>query len=618
MNTMVRVRSNKALGLLWLAVTLGSWPWGTGHADCYTLLSPSHSSENAQEPRELEYPANADSVVTWPLPRLLKAVPNLKGLEPDESQAELPDILRKVGANVRAFFEDFPNTASVERIYIEGLKDVGGLGGMIGVSGPIWDSHTQKFQYLALARRATSGVGLDEYRTNAKGQVVEPGGSGGSYVVTKGFVSMPLYFYPDYQADSTFRYLGRQVISKRQTYVVAFAQRPGVARLPGRISIKGVSILVLMQGIAWFDSSTYQVLRMHTDLLTSKEQIDPKRETTEIEFQEVRFKESPQTLWLPRQVVVTVDMTGHAYKNRHSYSDFKLFTVGTEQEVQTPGEAHQPRSASAKDEEKHETVFVNKDGLKYVWIPPGTFMMGCSQDDNECFDSEKPSHQVTISRGFWLGQTPVTVGAYKRFAQSSGKVMPPEPSILGKALNSGWSNEQMPIVSVTWDEARDYCSWAGGRLSTEAEWEYASRGGSTEVRYGPLNDVAWYADNSGQQRLDSVQILKDDQKNFFQRLKDNGNGMHEVGQKRANGFGLFDVLGNVWEWVSDWYGPNYYQASPSQDPPGPASGTLRVFRGGCWYNAGPRGVRVSDRGRTKPCARNHGLGFRCVAEVGSP
>jgi hypothetical protein len=312
-----------SLRFFWLATIVVPWLWAVGHpirrAVGMTLFEQ-------QGPRELTYPTNADSVVTWPLPQLLKAVPALKGLEPDESQEDLPGILQKVGENVRAFFENFPNTASVEKISMEGL----------GRDATVLETETQKFQYLALTRPLARGVHLDEYRTNAKGEVVEPGGSAGSYFITKGFVSMPLHFHPDYQADSTFRYLGRQVINKRQTYVVGFAQRPGIAHLVGRISIDGISILVLTQGIAWIDSAGYQVIRMRTDLLKSNEDIGPKQQTTESEFREVRFKESPQVLWLPRQVVVTMDWKGYAYQNRHRYSNFKLFTVGTEQKVQTP------------------------------------------------------------------------------------------------------------------------------------------------------------------------------------------------------------------------------------------------------------------------------------------
>jgi formylglycine-generating enzyme required for sulfatase activity len=228
-----------------------------------------------------------------------------------------------------------------------------------------------------------------------------------------------------------------------------------------------------------------------------------------------------------------------------------------------------------------------RDGLKYVWIPSGDFMMGCSPGDSECNPEERPAHQVTITKGFWMGQTVVTVGAYKRFAGTTGRQMPAAPD-----FNTGWVNENMPIVSVTWEDAQAYCGWLGGRLPTEAEWEYAARGGSTEGRYGNLDEIAWYNQNSGGQ-------------------------MHEVAQKRANGFGLYDMLGNVWEWVNDCYDWNYYRNSPSQDPSGPASGQLRVLRGGSWLSF-PRSVRVSDRDRGLPGGRDNGLGFRCGGEVFAP
>jgi len=258
-----------------------------------------------------------------------------------------------------------------------------------------------------------------------------------------------------------------------------------------------------------------------------------------------------------------------------------------------------------------------KDGLKYVWIPPGTFMMGCSPGDSECGANEKPPHQVTITKGYWLGQTEVTVGAYKRFVGATGRQMPPESAIENRPINPGWGNEAMPIVNVTWDDAKAYCSWAGGRLPTEAEWEYAARAGSTASRYGDLDGIAWYADNSGQQRLDSDRIWKEDQPNYGKRLGDNGNGMHEVGQKRANGFGLYDMLGNVFEWVNDWYDQSYYQNSPSQDPIGSTSGTLRVLRGGSWL-FGPGDVRVSYRLRYDLGLRGNVNGFRCGGEVFAP
>jgi formylglycine-generating enzyme required for sulfatase activity len=216
--------------------------------------------------------------------------------------------------------------------------------------------------------------------------------------------------------------------------------------------------------------------------------------------------------------------------------------------------------------------------------------MGCSPGDSECSDDEKPAHAVTISKGFWIGQTVVTVGAYKRFTARAGQQMPSSPG-----FNASWANDNMPIVSVSWNDAKAYCQWSGGRLPTEAEWEYAARGGSTEARYGPLDEIAWYSNNSGGQT-------------------------HDVAQKRANGFGLYDTLGNVLEWVNDWYDGNYYQNSPSQDPPGPSSGSARVLRGGGSWFVYPRVVRVSDRGILDPAYldNNNFVGLRCVGEANIP
>jgi formylglycine-generating enzyme required for sulfatase activity/serine/threonine protein kinase/Flp pilus assembly protein TadD len=281
-----------------------------------------------------------------------------------------------------------------------------------------------------------------------------------------------------------------------------------------------------------------------------------------------------------------------------------------QEQVAPPVEAKLSQMARTPGEVRENA----KDGLKYVWIPPGTFMMGCSPADNECSAEEKPAHQVKVTKGFWMGQAEVTVGAYKRFAAATGRQMPPEPNSSGRPLNPGWRDEAMPIVDVTWDDAEAYCRWAGGRLPTEAEWEYAARAGSTGARYGDLDEIAWYADNSGRERLDSTRIWNEDLANYGKRLNENGNSMHEVSQKRANAFGLYDMLGNVWEWVNDWYDESYYHNSPSQNPTGPASGQLRVLRGGSWLYV-PRYVRVSNRVSYFPADRYDYGGFRCGGEV---
>lgn len=196
-----------------------------------------------------------------------------------------------------------------------------------------------------------------------------------------------------------------------------------------------------------------------------------------------------------------------------------------------------------------------KDGLKYLWIPAGTFRMGCSEGDGDCYDNEKPAREVTVNKGFWMSQTEVTVEAYRKLVAATP------------------GNASMPVVNVDWNGARSFCTFAGGRLPTEAEWEYAARGGSREARPGSPDQVGWFKDNAGA-------------------------ALHGVGLKEANGFGLFDMLGNVWEWTADSYGE---------------TGSDRVLRGGS-FDSEARFLRVSFRNWYAPANRVNNVGFRCVLE----
>ena len=213
-----------------------------------------------------------------------------------------------------------------------------------------------------------------------------------------------------------------------------------------------------------------------------------------------------------------------------------------------------------------------KDGLMYVWIPPGKFTMGCSPGDDQCNSNEKPPHPVNISKGFWMGKTEVTQYAYQR-------VMRQNPS--------HFKGAQLPVEGVGWKDASDYCGKVTLRLPTEAEWEYAARARAAGPRYGELNTIAWHGQNSG--------------------LK-----AKPVGALQPNSFGLKDMLGNVEEWTADWYGD--YEPSEATDPSGPPEGESRVLRGGSW-NDFPRNVRVSARSGVKPTSRDWTIGFRCAGDL---
>jgi formylglycine-generating enzyme required for sulfatase activity len=214
-----------------------------------------------------------------------------------------------------------------------------------------------------------------------------------------------------------------------------------------------------------------------------------------------------------------------------------------------------------------------KDGLQYLFVPKGQFMMGCVSGDKECTSDEKPQHPVTLTNDIWIGRAEVTVAAYKAFANANHKKMP--TAVM--SVNDDWREENHPIVKVSWGDADAFCRWSGGRLPTEAEWEYSARGGTAGQVFGETIKSKW---------------------RFTRPAAESG----------SNGFGLLGTAENVEEWVSDWYNPDYYQQSPGMDPQGPQSGKEKVVRGGSW--AGPR--RISERISTSPDGATSSRGFRCI------
>jgi len=223
-------------------------------------------------------------------------------------------------------------------------------------------------------------------------------------------------------------------------------------------------------------------------------------------------------------------------------------------------------------------------------VAAGPFTMGCGASDTDCgpssspYNDEKPAHQVTLS-AFKLDRTEVTQAAYKTCVDAA-KCSPPA---------CGWdpaNKAQHPVVCVDWNQAKAFCEWAGKRLPSEAEWEKAARG--TDGRRYPWGGDAPTCDHANFGECGGTTKAV---------------GTHALG---ASPFGMQDMAGNVWEWTADWYGPNNYPAAPVTDPRGPATGTVRVVRGGAFYSF-PGTLRVSHRYAFDPGAVMYPyLGFRCA------
>lgn len=231
---------------------------------------------------------------------------------------------------------------------------------------------------------------------------------------------------------------------------------------------------------------------------------------------------------------------------------------------------------------------MNKDREEYVLIPAGKFLMGCvPASEAQCEPQEKPQHAVEIAQAFWLGRNEVQVDKYRNFANLTGRKMPAAPQ-----GNSRWRNSNHPMVMVSWQDAAAYCTWAGGRLPTEAEWEYAYRARG-ENQVFPLND-----ENSR------------DKANFYGKK---GNDQYDetapVRSFDPSAFGLFDMAGNVWEWVQDYYATGYSPGAV-KDPQGPASGAEHVIRGGSFASDPKKHLRLSYRKAAEKPGNN--IGFRCA------
>ncbi|MBN2107386.1 MAG: formylglycine-generating enzyme family protein [Deltaproteobacteria bacterium] len=213
-----------------------------------------------------------------------------------------------------------------------------------------------------------------------------------------------------------------------------------------------------------------------------------------------------------------------------------------------------------------------------VFIQGGKFLMGSNDGD---FD-EQPPHEVTVE-SFYMDAHEVTNAQYKVFAEATSRPLPPfwQPEI---------DKPDEPVAGVSWDDAQAYAAWAGKRLPTEAEWEYAARGGMPGQKYFWGNEQGRRFANYG---------------SF---------GIVQVKKFPPNPYGLYDMTGNVWEWCSDWYGTDFYAVSPAAQVTGPVDGTLKVLRGGAWY-CGPDEVRSANRFYSSPDARSFNVGFRCARDA---
>ena len=260
-----------------------------------------------------------------------------------------------------------------------------------------------------------------------------------------------------------------------------------------------------------------------------------------------------------------------------------------------------------KEERRKAERIMKKTGIEFVYIEGGCFKMGSPEDEQDRDPDEGPQHKVCVD-DFWMSKYEVTNRQFRRFDSGHNT-----RKYRGQRLNA---NNQ-PAVYMNWDEARNYTSWISResgmkiRLPTEAEWEYAARGGTTTARF-------WGDDPDSACRYANVGDLTAQRKWPDWNVHNCDDGYivtAPVGSFKPNPFGLYDMQGNVWEWCGDWYDEDYYSSSPDNNPQGVPSGSDRVFRGGSWHSR-PGVVRVAYRYGDSRDTRKNDLGFRLVLPSG--
>jgi formylglycine-generating enzyme required for sulfatase activity len=251
------------------------------------------------------------------------------------------------------------------------------------------------------------------------------------------------------------------------------------------------------------------------------------------------------------------------------------------------------QSSEAQPVEKLSPRITGKDGAPMVLVPAGEFIMGSRDDDKGAGNDERPAHSVYLA-AFYIDQYEVTTSRYAKFFQDTKRR---EPDYWSEQVLK--QHGQKPVVGVDWNDASAYCAWTGKRLPTEAEWEKAARG--TDQRLYPWGNAA-----PSEQRANFNHCCDFKQ---YGALTDGGS--FEQGKSP---YGAYDMAGNVWEWVADWYDETYYGKRTLRNPTGPSSGQYRVLRGGSWVT-GPGDVRSANRNRGAPTRRNVSVGFRCAQDV---